>query len=132
MGALLEGVNWIAVVVGTVVSFLVGWLWYSPILFGPRWAQGVGVKMGTADDMPFGAMAGQILGLFLMSWLVGVTAASNALMTSILAVLAFTVLGYSGGMFRKVCCNASVEEATNGKRALKDQRPLCLFQKYCC
>lgn len=111
MGALLEGVNWIAVVVGTVVSFLVGWLWYSPILFGPRWAQGVGVKMGTADDMPFGAMAGQVLGLFLMSWLVGVTAASNALMTIILAVLAFTVLGYSGGMFRKNSAYARAADA---------------------
>ena len=48
MGELTTGVSWLAVIVGAVVSFLVGWLWYSPKLFGPKWAEGVGVKMGTA------------------------------------------------------------------------------------
>lgn len=101
MGELVNGVNFLGVVVGAVVSFLLGWLWYSPKLFGPKWAEGVGVEMGTANDMPVGAMVFQILGLFLMSWLVGVTTVSNALFTIILAVIAFAVLGYSGGMFRK-------------------------------
>ena len=38
-------VSWIAVVVGTIVSFLVGWAWYSPKLFGKKWAEGSGVKL---------------------------------------------------------------------------------------
>ena len=101
MGELTSGVNWIAVVVGAVVSFLAGWLWYSPKLFGPKWAEGVGVEMGTANEMPVGAMASQAIGLLLMSWFVGVTAANEALLTVILATLAFTVLAYSGGAFRK-------------------------------
>ncbi len=101
MGELVNGVNWIAVVVGAVGAFLVGWLWYSPILFGPKWAKGVGVEMGTASEMPVGAMVSQIVGLFMVSWLVGVTAASDALATIILAAVAFALLGYSGGMFRK-------------------------------
>lgn len=101
MGELFNGVNFVAVVVGAVAAFLLGWLWYSPILFGPKWAQGVGVEMGTADTMPAGAMVSQMLGLLLVSWLVGVTAASNALMTIVLAAIAFAVLGYAGGMFRK-------------------------------
>jgi hypothetical protein len=49
--------------------------------------------------MPVGAMASQALGLLLMSWFVGVTAVSNALLTVILATVAFTVLAYSSGMF---------------------------------
>lgn len=31
-------VNWLAVGIGTVAAFLVGWLWYSPILFIKGWA----------------------------------------------------------------------------------------------
>ena len=101
MGELTAGVSWLAVIVGAVVSFLAGWLWYSPKLFGPKWAEGVGVKMGTAGDMPVGAMVTQVAGLLLMSWFVGVTAASNALATVVLATLAFVVLAYSGGMFAR-------------------------------
>ncbi|AKI01166.1 Protein of unknown function (DUF1761) [Hoeflea sp. IMCC20628] len=101
MSELTTGVSWLAVIIGAVVSFLAGWLWYSPILFGPKWAKGVGVEMGTANDMPFAAMAAQFLGLLLMSWFVGVTAATNALSTVILATLAFTVLAYSGGLFTR-------------------------------
>ncbi len=87
MGELTTGVSWLAVIVGAVVSFLVGWLWYSPKLFGPKWAEGVGVKMGTASEMPVGAMVAQIVGLLLMSWFVGVTAVSNALLTVILGTV---------------------------------------------
>lgn len=101
MSEITTNVSWLAVIVGAVVSFLAGWLWYSPMLFGPKWAKGVGVEMGSANEMPFAAMATQIIGLLLMSWFVGVTAASNALYTVILATLAFTVLAYSGGLFTR-------------------------------
>ena len=101
MRELMNGVSWSAVIVGAVASFLLGWLWYSPKLFGTKWAQGVGVELGSASGMPVGAMVSQIVGLFLMSWFVGVTATSNALLTVILATVAFTVLAYSGGMFAK-------------------------------
>jgi len=111
MAELMNGVNWIAVIVGAVGSFLLGWLWYSPMLFGPKWAEGVGVKIGTASEMPVQAMVAQIIGLFLMSWLVGVTAVSNQLMTIILAVLAFTVLGFSGGGFRQNSVYARLVDA---------------------
>ena len=101
MSELTTGVSWLAVIIGALVSFLAGWLWYSPMLFGPKWAKGVGVEMGTASEMPFAAMAAQFIGLLLMSWFVGVTAATNALSTVILATLAFTVLTYSGGLFTR-------------------------------
>ncbi len=101
MSELTTGVSWLAIIIGAVVSFLAGWLWYSPMLFGPKWAKGVGVEMGTANDMPFAAMAAQFIGLLLMSWFVGVTAVSDALATVVLATLAFTVLAYSGGLFTK-------------------------------
>lgn len=99
MAEIVTGVNWLAVIIGAVLAFVLGWLWYSPRLFGTKWAEGSGVKMGSADQMPMGAMGAQALGLLLMSWFVGVTAVNNALLTVILATVAFTVLAYSGGRF---------------------------------
>ena len=99
MAEIFVGVNWLAVVIGAVLAFALGWLWYSPRLFGTKWAEGSGVNMGSADQMPMGAMGTQALGLLLMSWFVGVTAVNNALLTVILATLAFTVLAYSGSSF---------------------------------
>jgi len=34
MSELTSDINWVAVVVGAVLSYLAGWLWYSPRLFG--------------------------------------------------------------------------------------------------
>lgn len=35
----LTQISWVAVIVAAVVSFFVGMLWYSPILFADRWAR---------------------------------------------------------------------------------------------
>lgn len=99
MGEITMGVGWFAALVGAILAFLVGWLWYSPTLFGTKWAEGSGVEMNTADKMPWDAMAAQFLGLLLMSWFVAVTAANDALLTVILATLAFAVMQWSGNTF---------------------------------
>ena len=101
MGEITMGVSWIGVIVGAVAAFLAGWLWYSPILFGKSWAAGHGIQLGTAQTMPFGAMGTQVVGLFLLSWFVGVMAVESHLSTFILALLAFVVLQASGSMFTK-------------------------------
>lgn len=100
MGEITMGVSWLAVLAGAIVSFLVGWLWYSTRLFGTKWAEGVGVEMGSAESMPMGAMLLQAVGLLLMSWFVSVTAVSSLLLTVILGTLAFTVMAMSGSAFR--------------------------------
>ena len=112
MSELTNGVSWIAVIVGAVAAFIMGWLWYSPKVFGTKWAEGLGVELGNASEMPVGAMVTQAVGLLLMSWFVGVTAANNALLTVILATVAFTLLGYSGGMFGRQ--NAYVRNVNAG------------------
>lgn len=101
MQEILTDVNWLAVIVGAVAAFLVGWLWYSPMLFGKGWAAGNDVELGSAQSMPVGAMVSQAIGLFLISWFVGVTAVGSNLMTFILAVIAFGVFAASGAMFIK-------------------------------
>lgn len=97
----LNMVNWLAVSVGTIASFLIGWAWYSPILFGKKWAEGSGVDLGDASEMPVKAMVSQLIALFLLSLVVGITAAQDMLITAILAILAAAVFTFSMGGFSK-------------------------------
>jgi hypothetical protein len=94
-------VNWIAVIVGTIVAFLVGWLWYSPKLFGKGWAEGSGVELGSAQSMPVFAMVSQLAALFLLSVVIGITAGFEHLMTAIIAILAAAGFVTSAGAFVK-------------------------------
>lgn len=97
MAELTEGVNWLAVGVGTVLSFLLGWLWYSPWLFANKWMEGVGMKPDGKVEIP--PLIVQLIGTFLLAWVVGITAAQNALLTIILIAAAFVVLIAANGMF---------------------------------
>lgn len=99
MEEITTNVSWLAVITGAVAAFVLGALWYSPKVFGAKWAEQNGVQPGSASQMPLGAMCTQAIGLLLLSWFVGVTAASAALLTVILATLAFAVMAYSGSMF---------------------------------
>jgi hypothetical protein len=101
MQEITANVNWIAVIGGTVLAFLLGWLWYSPMLFGRKWAEGIGVELGSASGMPVGAMVSQVVAIFLLAWLFGVTAADGALFTIILVVLAIAAFIFSNGMFAR-------------------------------
>ena len=95
MGLLTANVGWLSLIVGAVLSFLLGWLWYSPKLFGVKWAEGSGVKMDAASKMPAEAMGTQGLGLLLMSWFVNVAGGTYGA----LGLIAFVVMGYSGNSF---------------------------------
>ena len=92
-------VNWLAVIVGTIAAFLLGWLIYSPMLFGKGWAAGSGVEMAAPDKLPTLAMATQLLALFCLGVVVGVTATSDALFTAMLAILGAGFLVVSNGAF---------------------------------
>lgn len=111
MEMLTTNISWIAVLVGAVISFMAGWLWYSPILFGPKWAEGVGAEMGTASEMPVAAMVFQGIGLLLMSWFTGVMTAANLTAVAVLGTLAFVALAYSGGLFTKKSAYARFVDA---------------------
>ena len=52
-------VNWIAIVIAALGSFLLGGLWYSPALFGKAWQREVGL---TDEQLKRGNMA-RIFGL---------------------------------------------------------------------
>jgi len=45
----LEDVHWLAVALATLSSFAVGALWYSPKVFGTKWAGYTGINMDDGD-----------------------------------------------------------------------------------
>jgi multidrug transporter EmrE-like cation transporter len=110
MSEITEGINWLAVIVGAALSFLLGWLWFSPKLFGTKWAEGVGVKLAEGSAMPIQPLVVQAIGTFLLAWLVGVTAKNNALLTIILAAVTFMVLIDASGHFSKKSAYARLTE----------------------
>jgi hypothetical protein len=101
MEELSTEINWLGVVAGAIIGFLIGWLWYSPILFGRKWAEGSGVELGTASSMPIAAMATQLVSTFLLAILIGITAAQNALATAILILVTLAGFVMSMGLFVK-------------------------------
>ncbi|MXU64077.1 DUF1761 family protein [Rhodobacteraceae bacterium KN286] len=108
---LTSGVNWIAVIVGAVVAFLIGWLWYSPKLFGTKWAEGVGLDLTTITGVQAPAMITQVVGIFLLSWVVGITAAANSLLLCILIIVTIAVLIIANGYFAQKSAYARNTEA---------------------
>lgn len=111
MGEITANVNWLAAGVGAVLSYLLGWFWYSPKLFGTKWAEGVGVSLVDAGEMPVAAMVVQALGTFSLAWVVGVTAMNNALITLILIVVTIILLIAAGGLYVKKSRYAIAVEA---------------------
>lgn len=102
MDEITLSVNWLAVAVGAFLSFLMGWLWFSPQFLGKPWAAGVGIDIEAADNKPpAAAMVTQLLGTIMLAWLVGITAVTSSLLTLLLVVITFTLLSASQGLFIK-------------------------------
>jgi hypothetical protein len=100
MAEITANLNWLPIGVGTVLSFLLGWLWYSQKLFGKKWAEGNNVKLPSeGGEMPVFPLLLQFVATFLLAWLIGVTAASNLLITAFLILLTIAFLIAANGVF---------------------------------
>ena len=80
------------------------------MIIGVKWAEGVGVSIDDSSGPSGFAMAAQAIGTFLLAWVVGVTAAADALLTIILIVLTLVVLMVAGGKFSQKSGYAIVTE----------------------
>mgnify|MGYP000155495901 CR=1 FL=1 len=99
MEELTNSVNWLAVCIGAFTAYMLGWLWYSPKLFGPKWMVGAKVDFHEGDPMPAIAMIVQAIGTFLLAWLIGITAANEALLTAILILMTIVSLLAGNGLY---------------------------------
>ena len=106
MSELTVNVNWLAVGIGTVLSFVLGWLWYSPKLFGKKWADGSGIELADSSAMPVAPLIFQLLATFLLAWLIAIAAAHDARLTAILIVLTVACFVATNSMFVKKSATA--------------------------
>lgn len=109
---IFAGVNWLAVIVGTVVSFVGCWVWYSPKVFGTKWAEGSGVTMSSDSKPPVLPLIIQLVAFFLLAMVVGITATTNSLFTAIFAILAVaTFIASSGGFSQRTGAAIIIESS---------------------
>lgn len=97
MESLIVGVDWTAVVVGAVLAFIAGIVWYA-VLFGKKWRAGVGISEDDNSPMTL-SMIAQIGSTFFFSWVIGVALAMNALPLAILIVLTIMGTVKANGLF---------------------------------
>ena len=88
-------------IISFILSFLLGWLWFSPKFLGTPWANGVpGVDLENCNEKPVAlAMITQALGTFGLAWVIGISISYNALFTSLLIVTTIILLIISNGKF---------------------------------
>jgi len=73
--------------------------------------EGVGAKPDGSGKMPMPPLVVQLVGTFLLAWIVGITAAHNALLTIILIAATIIILVVANGMFRMKSRYAITTEA---------------------
>lgn len=59
-------VNYLAIVVATVVAYAVGAVWHSPVGFGKMWMDLMGLKPYDMGKMPLTATQAMVIGFFVM------------------------------------------------------------------
>lgn len=67
MEQFLSTIEWVPVIVSFVVAYVLGWAWYSPMMFYKKWAEGKGAGvMQHPMWMPMSAQAGATLFLAIL------------------------------------------------------------------
>lgn len=94
MQELTMNINWVAVVVGTILSFILGALWYSPSLFGNKWKQGLG---SASKTWPMGlALFAQAIACFLFAWVLALTYQQSWELTILVTILGIAITKANG------------------------------------
>lgn len=107
-------INWLAVVVAVVASFVVGSLWYGALLFQKPWMQASGMtfEKGKQGNMPL---------------IFGGTAVLNLLIAVAIALLAGPHAGWKMGLHTGLFSALFFVATSLGVTYLFEQRPLKLW-----
>ena len=93
----LQNIEWMTVAVSFVLSFALGWLWYSPMMFLKGWVAGIGETAWKPPMwMPMSAQAGSI---FLFAIIANAAAQDGHLIHAVL--VGITIAGFvkAGALF---------------------------------
>jgi hypothetical protein len=112
--------NWLAILVTGIVIFLLGGLWYSPILFAKKW---IALQGRTEEEMKAQAAASNMpvmymsafIGSFLVAWAMAVMVAQ------------FAPAGVFGGIHVGLICWLGFAAATSYSTALFSGKPKQLW-----
>lgn len=91
-------VNWLAVLVGTVVNMVVGFLWYGP-LFGELWMQMIGK---TADEIEADnsmyviSLLSALISAYVLALIVGASGVTGLMGGALIGVLVWVGIGATG------------------------------------
>lgn len=101
MEILIQDVNWVSVVVGASLSFGMGWLWYSDMLFGKVWRDGIGIDFSNPPNprpmwQPMLAQAGST---FMFAWVIVLIISASHIYLAILVTLTIAGFTKANGMF---------------------------------
>ncbi|MEX0956594.1 MAG: DUF1761 domain-containing protein [Rhizobiaceae bacterium] len=98
MDEITANVSWTAIIVGFIAAYAVGFLWYG-VIFQKAWASGNGLPE-RPESFPVMATVIQLVATFLYSWVFGITAAREMLLTIVLIVLTLAGFVASGALYR--------------------------------
>lgn len=107
----LSLVNWLAVGAGTIAAFLLGMLWFSPMLFGKGWSTG-SHNIQPPDSPPIAAMVIQFLGTLALALVIGLTETTGALLAAIMAILATALMIAGMDLFSQKTGKATLIDAS--------------------
>jgi hypothetical protein len=105
---LMEHVNYLAVFVAAIVVFVLGWLWYSPLLFYKPWMRAKGIDPAVAmagAKMPAGKLVIELLRCLVLAYviahfvaLIGITSWMIAAHFGLLLWIGFPVIILTGSV----------------------------------
>lgn len=66
------GVNWVAVIAATVAGIVIGFVWYAPQVFGPRWAQATGIELPQPGQVKPATIVGAVVTALVTAYVLAV------------------------------------------------------------
>ena len=87
-------INYLAVLVAAVVTFVIGGIWYSRALFGPRWMAAVGkrkeeLEKGNMGVAYFGAFVSALMMAYVLALFIGLAQAKTIFQGSTIGLWAW-------------------------------------------
>jgi hypothetical protein len=110
MEALITNVNWLGVGLSTILCFMLGALWFSKMLFGPKWAEGINIKIGPGEKQSVPALVNQFFGTLLLAWIVSLAVGNDSIAFVVLISSTFVFLLIASNLIAEHTVYASIVE----------------------
>ena len=112
MEALVTNVNWLAVGLSTIISYLFASFWYSPTAFGGKWAAGLGLKDGPQGGFSMSALVCQFFATLFLAWIISLAVANDSIAFIFLISLTIFFFVLTANLMSENSNYSSVVEAT--------------------